>query len=78
MEKFAPLWSISPNGAIYSRSFGSTLRTAHRFSRTRWRPTAGLARTYVHQVIDRAECYAKGNVHTNGLENFWSIVQAVH
>lgn len=34
---------------------------------------AGLAPEYVHQVIDHAECYAKGNVHTNGLENFWSL-----
>lgn len=28
---------------------------------------------YKHQVIDHAECYAKGKVHTNGLENFWSL-----
>jgi len=28
---------------------------------------------YAHQVIDHAECYAKGKVHTNGLENFWSL-----
>ena len=34
---------------------------------------AGLAPTYVHQVIDHAECYVKGNIHTNGLENFWSL-----
>ncbi len=34
---------------------------------------AGLAPEYVHSVIDHAECYVKGNVHTNGLENFWSL-----
>jgi transposase-like protein len=33
----------------------------------------GLNDEYVHQVVDRAECYAKGRVHTNGLENFWSL-----
>jgi transposase-like protein len=34
---------------------------------------------YVHQVIDHAECYAKGHVHTNGLENFWSLLKrAIH
>ena len=27
----------------------------------------------MHKVIDHAECYAKGAVHTNGLENFWSL-----
>jgi hypothetical protein len=31
--------------------------------------------TYVHNVIDHAECYAKGNVHTNGMENFWSLLK---
>lgn len=30
---------------------------------------------YIHQVIDHAECYAKGNVHTNGMENFWSLLK---
>lgn len=32
-------------------------------------------RGYIHQVIDHAECYAKGAVHTNGLENFWSLLK---
>lgn len=27
---------------------------------------------YVHQVIDHAEKYVDGRIHTNGLENFWS------
>jgi transposase-like protein len=34
---------------------------------------AGLAPEYVHDFVDHAECYAKGAVHTNGLENFWSL-----
>lgn len=34
-----------------------------------------LADEYVHKVIDHAECYAKGHVHTNGLENFWSLLK---
>lgn len=35
----------------------------------------GLQGEYVHSVIDHAEGYAKGQVHTNGLENFWSLVK---
>jgi len=35
----------------------------------------GLADGYAHQVIDHAEAYVKGRVHTNGLENFWSLVK---
>ncbi|HYR23371.1 MAG TPA: IS1595 family transposase [Chthoniobacterales bacterium] len=34
-----------------------------------------LADAYIHKVIDHAECYAKGHVHTNGLENFWSLLK---
>ncbi len=30
---------------------------------------------YAHGVIDHAEAYAKGKIHTNGLENFWSLVK---
>jgi transposase-like protein len=36
---------------------------------------ARLADAYIHNVIDHAECYAKGHVHTNGLENFWSLLK---
>jgi transposase-like protein len=35
----------------------------------------GLQGEYEHNVIDHAECYAKGKVHTNGLENFWSLLK---
>ena len=30
---------------------------------------------YEHFVIDHAEKYADGQVHTNGLENFWSLLK---
>lgn len=30
---------------------------------------------YDHAVIDHAERYVNGRVHTNGLENFWSLVK---
>lgn len=35
----------------------------------------GMNQDYVHQVIDHAICYAKGHVHTNGLENFWCLLK---
>jgi transposase-like protein len=35
----------------------------------------GLAGEYAHQVIDHAVAYVEGNVHTNGLENFWSLLK---
>ncbi len=35
----------------------------------------GLSADYAHQVIDHAEAYVNGNVHTNGMENFWSLLK---
>ncbi len=35
----------------------------------------GLDPEYVHQVVDHAERYVMGKVHTNGLENFWSLLK---
>jgi transposase-like protein len=30
---------------------------------------------YIHSVIDKTKMYVKGHVHTNGLENFWSLLK---
>jgi transposase-like protein len=35
----------------------------------------GMLTEYDHQVINHAESYAQGNVHTNGIENFWSLLK---
>ena len=35
----------------------------------------GLDSEYIHKVIDHAKEYAVGNVHTNGLENYWSLLK---
>lgn len=35
----------------------------------------GLDRDYIHKVIDHAEAYAEGSVHTNGLESYWSLLK---
>jgi transposase-like protein len=34
-----------------------------------------LGDDYTHQIIDHAEAYVRGKVHTNGLENFWSLLK---
>jgi transposase-like protein len=33
----------------------------------------GLADKYVHEFVNHMEKYVEGQVHTNGLENFWSL-----
>ncbi len=35
----------------------------------------GLNSEYAHRVIDHAVAYVDGTVHTNGLENFWSLLK---
>ena len=30
---------------------------------------------YTHKVVDHAEKYVDGNVHTNRMENFWSLLK---
>jgi transposase-like protein len=35
----------------------------------------GLNSDYKHAIINHAVEYANGNVHTNGMENFWSLVK---
>jgi transposase-like protein len=36
---------------------------------------SGLAQDYAHAVVDHAVAYVDGRVHTNGLENFWSLLK---
>jgi transposase-like protein len=35
----------------------------------------GLHDEYQHQIIDHAFQYVNGRIHTNGLENFWSLLK---
>ncbi len=30
---------------------------------------------FTHDVINHAECYVNGRIHTNGMENFWSLLK---
>jgi len=35
----------------------------------------GLDSEYIHNVVDHAERYVDGHIHTNSLENFWSLLK---
>jgi transposase-like protein len=35
----------------------------------------GLEKDFEYQAVDHAVAYVQGNVHTNGLENFWSLLK---
>ena len=34
-----------------------------------------LSRAYTHEVINHAETYVDGQIHTNGCENYWSLLK---
>lgn len=57
--------SISENVELGSAIYTDALRSYDRMGE----------RGYVHNVIDHAESYVDGAVHTNGLENFWSLLK---
>jgi transposase-like protein len=52
--------NVEPKSALYSDALKSY---------------DGLSKEYAHQVIDHAIAYVDGNVHTNGMENFWSLLK---
>ena len=35
----------------------------------------GLSKTFEHQFVDHVVSYVQGRVHTNGMENFWSLLK---
>jgi len=40
-----------------------------------WKGYRGLTPEYIHKFVDHAVNYAIGQVHTNGLENFWALLK---
>jgi transposase-like protein len=51
---------VAPGSAVYTDALASY---------------DGLESEFAHQVVDHAVEYVRGRVHTNGLENFWSLVK---
>ena len=49
--------------------WGSTLHTDEA------RSYKSLKDKYVHETVNHAMTYVRGNVHTNSLENFWSLLK---
>jgi len=38
-------------------------------------PRIARANDHIHDVINHVEGYVRGNVHTNGIENFWALLK---
>ncbi len=79
------------NGEVHSRVYAKLIRdvTGPRVQRVvRGKVTPGsalmtdsalaykkLADEYVHAVVNHAQEYVRGHIHTNGIENFWSLLK---
>ena len=35
----------------------------------------GLDRNYIHKIVNHSQEYVNGKVHTQGIENFWSLLK---
>ncbi|PWU01391.1 MAG: DDE transposase [Terriglobia bacterium] len=40
-----------------------------------WMPYWGLWENYQHGIVNHLKSYVDGNIHTNGCENFWSLLK---
>jgi transposase-like protein len=53
----------------------ATVEKGSRLYTDAWASYRGLSGDYQHEVIDHAVEYVRGVVHTNGVENFWSLLK---
>jgi transposase-like protein len=51
---------VAPGATVYTDALGSY---------------SGLSADFAHDTVDHAEYYVRGQVHTNGIENFWSLLK---
>jgi transposase-like protein len=40
-----------------------------------WKGYKGLADDYIHETVNHLQEYVRGEVHTNGIENFWALLK---
>jgi transposase-like protein len=62
------------SATLHPHIYGNVERGSNLYTDTY--PTyRGLGRDFAHETVDHAEAYVVGQVHTNGLENFWSLLK---
>ena len=58
------------NEILKNVKFGSTVYTDNAVAYDN-----GMQRRFVHDVVNKTEAYVRGQVHVNGMENFWSLLK---
>ena len=51
---------VEPGSALYTDEMGGYM---------------GLSEEFLHQIVNHAVEYVRGRVHTNGTENYWSLLK---
>ena len=54
--------NVKPGSTVYTDEHGGYAGLSH-------------SKFYVHEVINHAQEYVRGRVHTNGIENFWTLLK---
>ena len=58
------------NQILKNVKFGSTVYTDNAVAYDN-----GMQRRFVHDVVNKTESYVRGQVHVNGMENFWALLK---
>jgi transposase-like protein len=58
------------NAIFNNVKYGSTIYTDNAVAYDN-----GMQRRFIHDVVNKTETYVRGQVHVNGMENFWSLLK---
>jgi hypothetical protein len=60
----------------FATTFSAALNSVPAFITATKTQSVGMPQHYVHEMVNHAAVeYGRGNVHTNGIENFWSLLK---
>lgn len=68
---------VIPNakGATLKPAVDAAVKAGSSVYTDQWNGYTGLESRFDHQTVNHAERYVDGRVHTNGIENFWSLLK---
>lgn len=58
------------NAFLKNVKYGSTVYTDNAVAYDN-----GLQRRFIHDIVNKTESYVRGQVHVNGMENFWALLK---
>ncbi len=64
-----------PNKRILGQAVRDNVEPGSRLLTDAHKGYRGLNAEYVHEVINHSVEYVRGTIHTNGIENFWSLLK---